>query len=136
MFKKRLPCANQSETTIKILFPAHGRSSLKASLTVEAALALPIFMLLCAALISFAAIYCLQTDLQAGMDETSRILGKAAYLTEHDADGASSENIFTGQLIEPAYISDGISSAGISSMLYRNRTSVTAWSFISLEISP
>lgn len=81
-------------------------SALPASLTIEAALALPIFMLFTMAVVYLLVIISLQTDIQLAMEEAARSLGKQAYLTgETDTDYAISttlikSTIFTDELKE------------------------------------
>ena len=55
----------------------------KASLTVEAAVVLPLFLLFMAAILSFFLLLSLQSEIQLSMEETARSLGKKAYLAEH-----------------------------------------------------
>ncbi|MCF0142178.1 MAG: hypothetical protein HUJ75_02245 [Parasporobacterium sp.] len=57
---------------------------LKASLTIEAALTLPLFLFFSAALIYFLIIISLQSDIQLKMEEVSRELGKSAYILEEN----------------------------------------------------
>ena len=55
--------------------------ALSASLTIEAALALPIFMLFTTAVLYLLVIVSLQADIRLAMEEAARSLGKQAYLT-------------------------------------------------------
>lgn len=61
----------------------------KASLTIEAALALPMFLFFVIAMSWFLIILSLQSDIQLSMEETARDIGKRAYLAEHTADLSS-----------------------------------------------
>ena len=61
---------------------------LQGSLTIEASLALPIFMFFVIAVISLLMIISLQSDIQLSMEETSRSIGKTAYLMEEDGEVA------------------------------------------------
>ena len=60
----------------------------KASLTIEAALSLPIFLFFVIAVLYFLMIILLQSDIQLHMEEAARKLGKQAYLLER-LDGLS-----------------------------------------------
>ncbi len=59
------------------------RQGKRASLTLEAALSVPLFMLFCISLISFLVILNLQINIQVSMEEASRSIGKTAYALEH-----------------------------------------------------
>ena len=59
------------------------KMSAHASLTLEAAVSVPLFLMFCIALISFLAILNLQINIQVSMEETSRSMGKTAYALEH-----------------------------------------------------
>ena len=75
------PVANQSPGTCKErAFPAALKK--KGSLTIEAALALPLFLFFAIAVFYFLMIIFLQSDIQLRMEETARSLGKQAYLLE------------------------------------------------------
>lgn len=58
------------------------RCRTKGSLSLEAALSLPLFLLFCTAIISFLLILHVQTDIQASLGQTSRNIGKTAYLLD------------------------------------------------------
>ena len=96
---------------------------LKASFTIEAALALPVFMFFAAAVIYLLIIISLQCDIQSAMEEAAGELTKKAYLTKQtDSDYAISyltirSAVFTDELkeeIEASAIKDGVS--GVSSL--------------------
>lgn len=53
---------------------------IKSSLTIEAAIALPLFLFFVIAIIYFLMIISLQTNIQIGMDEAARSIGKKIYL--------------------------------------------------------
>ncbi|MCF0230438.1 MAG: pilus assembly protein, partial [Parasporobacterium sp.] len=59
----------------------------KGSLTLEAALAVPLFMLFFTALISFLVIMDLQSGIQTAMENTARSMGKKAYILERIQQG-------------------------------------------------
>ena len=61
----------------------------KGSLTIEAALSLPIFLFFVIAVFYFLMIIFLQSDIQLRMEETARSMGKQAYLIER-MDGLTS----------------------------------------------
>lgn len=63
----------------------------KGSLTIEAALSLPIFLFFVIAVFYFLMIIFLQSDIQLRMEETARSMGKQAYLIER-MDGLTIEN--------------------------------------------
>lgn len=56
---------------------------LKSSITIEAAIALPIFIFFVIAIIYFLVIVTLQTNIQVGMDEAARSIGKKVYLAQN-----------------------------------------------------
>ena len=58
------------------------KKPLRASLTIEAALVLPLFMFFIAAITYLLVIISLQSDIQLAMEEAARSLGKTAYLTK------------------------------------------------------
>ena len=60
-----------------------------AGFTIEAAAALPLFLLFCAAIVSFLLVLNLQMNLQLSMEETARSMGKKAYLLEQMQSGNS-----------------------------------------------
>ncbi len=55
----------------------------KSSLTIEAAIALPIFIFFVIAIIYFLVIISLQMNIQVGMDEAARSIGKKVYLAQN-----------------------------------------------------
>lgn len=57
-------------------------TSVRGSLSLEASVCVPLFLLFCIAVISFLQILCLQTDIRARMAETARSMGKKAYIIE------------------------------------------------------
>ena len=57
--------------------------TVKGSLTVEAAVVIPLFLLFMAAILSFFLLLSLQAEIQLSMEETARSFGKKAYLAEH-----------------------------------------------------
>lgn len=59
------------------------RQGERASLTLEAAMSVPLFMMFCISLISFLVILNLQINIQISMEEASRSIGKTAYAIEH-----------------------------------------------------
>ena len=59
------------------------RQGERASLTLEAAMSVPLFMIFCISLISFLVILNLQINIQVSMEEASRSMGKTAYALEH-----------------------------------------------------
>lgn len=61
------------------------------SMTIEAALVLPLFLFFVTAILYFLVIISLQTDIQLAMEETARSLGKKAYFAEHTARTQASE---------------------------------------------
>lgn len=79
----------------------------RASLTIEAALSVPIFLFFVIAVSYFLIMISLQTDIQFSMEETGRSIGKAAYLAEH-----TSGNSGEGAKGDTA----GLLSAGINSL--------------------
>ena len=80
-----------------------GRSA-KASLTIEAAIALPLFMFFIMAMSYFLIIISLQTDIRLCMDEAARSLGKQAYMAQ-ETDAGASVSYFT---IRNAVITDDL----------------------------
>ena len=68
----------------------------KGSLTIEAALTLPIFLFFAIAVFSFLMIIFLQSDIQLRMEETARSMGKQAYLLEQ-MDGLTIEEEVDGE---------------------------------------
>lgn len=98
--------------------------ALRAGFTIEAAIALPIFMLFATAVIYLLVVICIQTDIQLAMDEAARSLGRQAYLSKSEDDEVSigkyaiRSAVFTDDLreeIENSQIRSGVS--GISSAL-------------------
>ena len=61
---------------------------LNGSLSIEAAVSVPVFMLFCIALISFLILMGLQMDIQTAMEETARSVGKKAYVLERISSGS------------------------------------------------
>lgn len=84
------------------------RAFLSGSLTMEAALALPIFLFFMMALISFLLVVSLQSEIQLTMEETARSLGKKAYFAEHASIGTAET--------EEDGDTAGLLSAGINSL--------------------
>lgn len=75
------PVVNKSPQICKErAFPAALKK--KGSLTIEAALSLPIFLFFAIAVFYFLMIIFLQSDIQLHMEETARSMGKQAYLLE------------------------------------------------------
>ena len=73
---------NKSDNKYRLI-----RKGQKGSLTLEAAVTVPLFMLFCMALISFLLIIGIQMDIQTSMEETARSMGKKAYVLERFAEG-------------------------------------------------
>ena len=82
------------------------RSPKKASLTIEAAMSLPLFLFFVVAMSFFLIIISLQSDIQLSMEETARSIGKKAYFAEHAAGNPSGTDGDTA----------GLLSAGINSL--------------------
>lgn len=69
--------------------------SSSASLTVEAALVIPLFLFFSVAVVSFLSIISLQSDIQIQMEEAAREAGKRAYLLERKNIETTGINTFT-----------------------------------------
>ena len=111
-------CINKSGG---LLSPVRIRKKLRASLTLEAAAALPLFMMICAALMSFLVLCSVQMDIQIHLEETARKMGKAAFLLEHSI---TSDHSPTGESIgsdEVSVMSAGLNSASIKLMLLSSK---------------
>lgn len=73
----------------------------KAGMTIEAALAFPLFLFFVIAVSYFLILISLQSDIQLSMEETARSIGKTAYLATHTADisgggtGADTEGLLS-----------------------------------------
>ena len=90
------------------------------SLTIEAALVLPIFLMFIAAVMYFLIIISLQSDIQLRIEETARDLGKKAYLTD---DSEILETINTNPLVIKAEILDDDLTERIENSGIKNSTS-------------
>jgi len=98
----------------------------KASLTMEAAMVLPLFMIFVTGLISFLILISLQSDIQLAMEETARSIGKKAYLIERldeltsDTDNASKDTLSVNTLAKDSLKEDAsevsLLSAGINNI--------------------
>ena len=77
-YQKDTPVKKTPAVGKKRAFPAAVKK--RGSLTIEAALSLPIFFFFVVAIIYFLMIIFLQSDIQVRMEETARSLGKKAYL--------------------------------------------------------
>lgn len=86
----------------------HSAWNKKASLTIEAALVLPIFMFFVMAIVELLIIVSLQSEIQLSMEETARSIGKKAYLTE------CADTIITSGSSEVDADSTSLLSAGIN----------------------
>ena len=64
------------------------KRNVNGSLSLEAAISVPVFMLFCIALISFLILMGLQMDIQTAMEETARSMGKKAYALERISSGS------------------------------------------------
>ena len=91
-----------------------------ASLTIEAALVLPIFLMFTAALMYFLIIISLQSDIQLRIEETARDLGKRAYLAD---DSGILETLNTNPLVIKAEILDDDLTERIENSGIKNSTS-------------
>ena len=85
------------------------RKKAGASLSLEAAVSLPLFLLFMMAIISFLMILGLQVRIQAAMEETARSIGKKAYLLEQA--GAPEEEL-------EGLMNAGINSATVKAFLF------------------
>ncbi len=106
------------------------RNGMMGSLTLEAAISVPIFLMFCIALISFLVILNLQINIQVSMEETSRSLGKTAYALEHassikgeNSDSADQQTLTMISLgISPTTIKMSLlSDAGVNSLVGKSR---------------
>lgn len=82
----------------------------KASLTIETALALPIFMFFVLAIIDLLVVISLQARIQLTIEETARSIGKTAYLLN------CADEIITGNPSEIDADTESLLSAGINSL--------------------
>ena len=99
------------------------KKSVTASLTIEAAIALPLFMLFVMGVSYFLVIISLQADIRLSMEEAARNLGKQAYLAqETDTEAAIGyftirKTVITDELeerLENSKITDGASGLGMA----------------------
>ncbi|MBQ9031933.1 MAG: pilus assembly protein [Parasporobacterium sp.] len=87
---------------------------LQGSLSLEAAMSLPLFLLAVTALLSFLVILNLQVNIQASMEQASRSMGKKAYLLQQAAQGLSDDTSGAGGAGTGASASAGtLSSKGV-----------------------
>ncbi len=91
----------------------------KASLTIEAALALPIFMFFVMAMIHLLVILSLQSEIQLTMEETARSIGKKAYLVDC-ADALISSGGSDVDLDTESLLSAGINSLTIKTWMMKD----------------
>lgn len=102
--------------------PIHNRNLLsvrlpkKGSLTLEAAIVLPLFLLFMTAILSFLILISLQSEIQMTMEETARSIGKKAYLAEHLANRAEDSAPDEGSA---GFLSAGINSFTIKSWMLK-----------------
>jgi len=92
----------------------HGVHSLSASLTLEAALSLPLFLFFLLSVMSFLMLMNVQMHVQNSMEDLSRRMGKAAYLMEQG------ESALGGDGLDPDSLSlaqAGINAASIQLLL-------------------
>ena len=98
---------------------------LRASLSLEAAFSLPLFLLFMSAAASFLVIFVLQVNIQAAMEETARNIGKKAYLLEQADKGAAAREDAAGLMeagINPATVKAFLLSVpGLSQKVNRSR---------------
>ncbi len=88
----------------------HSAWKTKASLTIEAALVLPVFMFFVLAIINILVIFSLQADIQLAMEETARSIGKKAYLVD------CADDLITSNEAEMDADTESLLSAGINSL--------------------
>lgn len=81
---------------------------IKGSLTIEAAIALPIFMFFVMCIIYFLVIFSLQSQIQLAMEEAARSIGKKAYLIN------SADDIISGESPEVDADTESLLTAGIN----------------------
>lgn len=90
------------------------RKKIKAGMTIEAAIVLPLFLFFVIAFSYFLIILSLQADIQLRMEETARQIGTLAYFAKH-AEGTFSDTSAEGET-EAESSSEGILSVGINSL--------------------
>ena len=78
------------------------KKNINGSLSIEAAIAVPIFMFFCISLMSFLLIMGIQMDIQAAMEETARSIGKKAYILERLDGNTESGSGNTGEIDQEA----------------------------------
>jgi len=108
---------SQNSSGKSALSPDARRSQLSGSLTLEAAFSLPLFMMICAAIISFMVILGLQTDIQVQLEETSRLMGRMAYMLETASSGNVNTTDGNGHSLDQQEIS--LINAGINSTVMK-----------------
>ena len=86
-------------------------TALPASLTIEAALTLPVFMLFTAAVVYLLLIISFQSELQSAMDEAAKSLSRSAYIAE-ETDTGFAVNYLT---VRSAVVTDEIAEAADAS---------------------
>lgn len=92
----------------------------RASLTIEAALILPLFIMFTAALMYFLIIISLQSDIQLRLEETARDIGKRAYLTD---ESELLDTLSANPLVIKAEIMDEALTARIENSCIKNTVS-------------
>ena len=126
---KKNSLAESSQNKIKRALAVAGKE-IKGSLTIEASLVLPIFMLFFTALISLMVMISLQLDIQAGMEETARSIGKKAYIIY------AYENGLSGKASDPAETKESLDSDTKSLMSAGiNAAAVKLWLLSDKELS-
>lgn len=89
----------------------------RGSVTIEAALALPLFLFFFVAMMNFLLIVSLQSDIQLAMEETARSIGKTAYLYDRVDSVLTSEQTDADTA---SILSTGINSLTIKTTLLKN----------------
>ena len=113
-----IPVANkglifrEERTVLSALFLR--RKKIKASMTIEAAIVLPLFLFFVIAFSYFLIILSLQADIQLRMEEAARQIGTMAYFAKH-AEGTLTNSDEEGASKEESG-SEGILSVGINSL--------------------
>jgi len=114
-FKNNKRYALPASMHVSVTRPIHSRertilnaSSAKASLTIEAALVLPFFILVLLSLIYLINIMALSHTLQIQLEETARKINSYAYISLDLETGVSDSDIISSQIIRSLFMSQDI----------------------------